>query len=107
MAAQSDIEESFTALDDVENRRKRLHFRCWHRGTREADLFIGSFADRYLPEFNAEELDQFEALLCENDVDIYNWMTEREPVPPEHDNAVTRLLRQFDVGGALRSKWTR
>jgi Flavinator of succinate dehydrogenase len=26
-------------------RRKRLPFRCWHRGTQESDLLLGSFAD--------------------------------------------------------------
>lgn len=92
--------------DPLEIRRKRLRFRCWHRGTREADLFIGSFADRYIDSFDAVQLDQFEALLSEGDPDIYNWMTGREPVPAEHDNAVMRLLRDFDVGGALRQKWT-
>lgn len=75
--------------------RRKLGFRAWHRGTREADLLIGSFADRHLPEFSEQELDQFQRLLKENDPDIYEWMTGQQPVPPEHDNAVTTLLRQF------------
>ena len=29
-------------------RRKRLLFRSWHRGTREADLLLGPFAERHL-----------------------------------------------------------
>jgi hypothetical protein len=33
------------ALDTL---RRKLRFRAWHRGTREADLLIGSFADRHL-----------------------------------------------------------
>lgn len=75
--------------------RRKLGFRAWHRGTREADLLIGSFADRYLAGFGAAELDQFERLLVENDPDIYDWMTGRKPVPAEHDNPITRLLRDF------------
>lgn len=78
-----------------EARRRKLGFRAWHRGTREADLLIGSFADRHLPEFDDEALGQFERLLQENDPDIYDWMTGTKPFPPEHDNAVTRLLRAF------------
>jgi antitoxin CptB len=38
---------------------------------------------------------QFELLMKENDPDIYEWMTGRTPVPPEHDNPVTVLLRAF------------
>jgi antitoxin CptB len=75
--------------------RRKLAFRAWHRGTREADLLIGSFADRHIGLFDATALGQFERLLGENDPDLYEWMTGRTPVPTEHDNQVTRLLREF------------
>ncbi len=80
---------------DLDALRRKLGFRAWHRGTREADLLVGSFADRHLPGFDRTQLGQFEDLLGENDPDIYDWMIGRLPVPPEHDNTVTRLLRQF------------
>jgi antitoxin CptB len=80
---------------DLEALRRKLGFRAWHRGTREADLLIGSFADRHLPEFDAAALGQFQALLKENDPDIYDWMTGRSAVPAEHDNPVTVALRRF------------
>ena len=35
-------------------RRKRLLFRSWHRGTREADLILGSFAEAYLAGFDED-----------------------------------------------------
>jgi antitoxin CptB len=79
----------------LETWRRKLGFRAWHRGTREADLLIGSFAERHLNEFDAVALRQFELLMKENDPDIYEWMTGRTPVPPEHDNPVTVLLRAF------------
>ena len=34
--------------ESLEKRRKRLRFRAWHRGTREMDLLVGSFADAHL-----------------------------------------------------------
>jgi antitoxin CptB len=85
----------------LEALRRKLGFRAWHRGTREADLLIGNFADRYLPEFGAGELDQFDRLLTENDPDIYDWMIGRQPLPAEHDNRVGALLRQFSLPPAL------
>jgi antitoxin CptB len=45
--------------------RRKLGFRAWRRGTSEADLLIGTFADQYLAEFAGEELRQFERLLEE------------------------------------------
>jgi antitoxin CptB len=44
--------------DGLDARRKRLLFRCWHRGTKELDLIIGGFADVHLPTLTDDELDQ-------------------------------------------------
>jgi antitoxin CptB len=73
---------------------RKLRFRAWHRGTLEADLLIGTFADLWLTEFAAEELRQFERLLEEDDPAIDDWITGRQPVPKEHDNRVMALLRR-------------
>lgn len=83
-------------------RRKRLIFRSWHRGTREADLIIGSFADTHVPTFGDDQLDRFERLLEMSDPDLYNWMTGQEPVPPEHDHDVMGLLQQHRFTGTDR-----
>ena len=80
-----------------ETRLKRLRFRAWHRGTAEADLLIGTFADQCLTWFAAEELGQFERLLGEDDPVVDDWITGRQLVPKEHDNKVMALLRQSYV----------
>ena len=76
--------------------RKKLRFRAWHRGTKEADLMMGRFADVHLRHFGAEELDQFSALLEEQDLDVYGWVIGRDPVPEEHRTRVMDLLQAFD-----------
>ena len=78
-------------------RIERLRFRSWHRGTREMDLLLGSFADRHLPSFNAEQLACYEALLLENDPDVYNWIIGAAPVPAAFDTDVMRLLKAHQV----------
>jgi antitoxin CptB len=82
-----------TQLSDP--RRKRLLFRSWHRGTREADLILGSFADEHLAGFDAAQLDRYEALLALPDADLFDWIGGRAPPPPECDHDVTRLLIAF------------
>jgi len=76
-------------------RRKRLLYRAWHRGTREADLLLGSFAEAHLAGFDAAQLDHFEALLECPDADLYDWIASRTLPPAERDNDVTRLLLSF------------
>lgn len=60
---------------------KRLRFRSWHRGTREMDLIMGSFADKNLVDFSDDELDMYEEILTYSDPDLYNWITGKEEVP--------------------------
>ena len=62
-------------------RLKRLQYRSMHRGCKETDLILGEFSRIHLPKLRAEELDAFEALLDEDDVDIWNWLVEKTATP--------------------------
>ena len=42
--------------DGLDERRKRLLFRSWHRGIREMDLVYGRFADAHIADLSATEL---------------------------------------------------
>ena len=66
---------------DRETKLKRLQFRAWHRGTREADFLIGGFFDRYSQGWSDTEIDWFESLLVEDDVDVMAWAIGTQPVP--------------------------
>jgi antitoxin CptB len=65
----------------VETRLKRLKVRSWRRGIREMDLILGGWSDARLATLDAAELDLYEALLEENDQDLYGWITGREAAP--------------------------
>lgn len=80
-------------MDEI--RLKRLRFRAWRRGFKEADLILGPFADKHGPNLTPEQLDAFEALLDQPDQDIYEWIIERRPTPEAFDNDVMRMLKQF------------
>ncbi|OAA42158.1 early meiotic induction protein 5 [Metarhizium rileyi] len=49
------------------------------RGTLESDLLLSTFAKAHLPSMSSDLLAQYDALLDENDWDIYYWATQREP----------------------------
>lgn len=55
-------------------RLRRLTMRSWRRGMRETDLLLGGFADAHLATLGAADLDLYEALLEENDQDLYGWI---------------------------------
>ena len=87
-------------------RRKKLKMRAWRRGFREADLILGPFADRHVPDFSEAELDLFEALLEEADHDVYGWILEREAPPAPYDGVLMNQLRAFrdEVHGKINPK---
>ena len=78
--------------ETIENKRKRLIFRSEHRGTKEMDLVMGSFAKKYVPDFSEDELGMYDEILNESDPDLYNWISGVEPFPANKSNAVYEKL---------------
>lgn len=83
---------SSQGLDD---RRKRLLFRCWHRGTREMDLILGRFADAEIATLADDELAELEQLLEIPDQDFYAAVTGSQPPPPEAAGALFSRIKAF------------
>jgi len=72
----------------LDDRRKRLLFRCWHRGTREMDLILGRFADAEIADLTDEELDKLEQLIEVPEPDLYAALTGNVPLAPEYASAL-------------------
>jgi antitoxin CptB len=81
---------------DRDARLKRLRFRAWHRGTREADLLIGGFFDAHAHGWSAAEIAWFETLLEEQDVDIMAWAIGAAAPPPAFQGEMMQRLRLVD-----------
>jgi antitoxin CptB len=81
---------------DREHHLKRLGFRAWHRGTREADYMIGGFFDRYAAAWSDEDVAWFERLIEQEDVDIMAWAMGKEPVPAVFDGPLMLSMQKLD-----------
>ena len=81
----------------LDDRRKRLLFRCWHRGTRELDLILGRFADAEIADLGDDELGQLERLLEVPDPDFYAAVTGDRPLSAEDANPLFERIRSFRV----------
>jgi antitoxin CptB len=84
--------------DGLDARRRKLLFRCWHRGMREMDLIMGRFADATIEHLTEDEVAQFEHLMEAPDPEILAWITGETAVPPDYDSAMFRRLREFSRG---------
>jgi antitoxin CptB len=81
-----------------EARLKRLRMRAWRRGTKEMDLILGPFADTHLADMPEAGLDMFEAVLAENDQNLYLWVTGHPGAP----DAIVPMLAE--IGAAARAR---
>jgi antitoxin CptB len=93
------LEERMTgstrSSDGLDDRRKRLLFRCWHRGTREMDLILGRFADAEITNLSDGELGDLEILIEVPDPDLYAALTGAIPPAAEHAGALFERIKAF------------
>lgn len=90
------IEPEVDTNESLEIRRKRLKFRSWHRGIKEADILLGSFADGHLGDMTPEQLNRYETLLREPDLKIVAWITKDQAAPEYLQNDIMDMLQALD-----------
>src|SRR4051812_21607469 len=80
---------------DLDPRRRRILYRCWHRGIREMDLVFGSFAEAEVARLSDAELDEFEQIMEEEDHDLHAWITGAQPLPEIRDTLLFSRLAAY------------
>jgi antitoxin CptB len=78
--------------EGLDPRRRKLLFRSWHRGMREMDLILGSFADAEIARLSDAELDDYERLLEISDTVLLPWLTGEQAAP---DDAMLDRIMAF------------
>ncbi len=81
---------------DRETKLKKLHFRAWHRGTREADMLIGGYFDHHSGTWTTQDIDWFGKLLECDDVDVMAWAIGTLPVPVEFAGSQMDAMQLLD-----------
>ena len=75
---------------------KALHWRAWHRGTREADLMIGGFFDAHHARWTGDQRAWFGELLGEQDVDIMAWAIGTAEPPARFTGPLMQAMQKLD-----------
>lgn len=81
-------------------RLKRLRMRSWRRGIKEMDLILGIYADDCLARLDDRTLDLFDAMLSENDHDLYQWVSGQAEPPERFERLIADIARH--AGGSFR-----
>lgn len=74
-----------------DTRLRRLAMRSMRRGIKEMDVILSLFADKRLAGLDPAMLDSYDALLRENDHDLYYWVSGVQEPPARFATLVAEI----------------
>lgn len=78
-----------------EHRLKRMKMRSMRRGIKEMDIILSHFADTRLDAMDEAALDHYDALLNENDQDLYQWVSGQADAPAEFKDLIAEIAAEM------------
>ena len=85
---------STRSSEGLDDRRKRLLFRCWHRGTREMDMILGGFADAHIAALSDDDIADLERLIELPDPNLYAALSGGAPLAPDYAKGIFLRIKQ-------------
>ena len=75
---------------------KKLLFKTSHRGTKEMDIILGTFANKQLESMTKNDLALFDELLDISDPELYKWLTSdnEEIIPEKFRYLIDKILKK-------------
>jgi antitoxin CptB len=64
-----------------DNLMRKLYYQSIHRGSKENDILLTNFARYYMNQLSHEQLINYQDLLVEEDVLIFDWIIGRAATP--------------------------
>lgn len=66
--------------------------RSIRRGIKEMDLILTAYATQHMPHLTDADLETYDALLAENDHDIYGWITKQQAIPARYGEIMAVIM---------------
>ena len=77
--------------------KKQMLYRSKHRGTKEMDLLLGNFVNKYINLFNDKELEELEYLLSIDDEILYKWYFNQNDESLVPVTNVSKKFKEFKL----------
>ncbi|ALE03802.1 succinate dehydrogenase assembly factor 2 [Bartonella ancashensis] len=79
----------------LDERRRRLVFRAWHRGIREMDLILGQYVDAHIHNMSDQTVSELEYIMSFDDSDLLEWITGKISPPSKVDSFLFRDIINY------------
>ena len=83
--------------DKLEIKKKKLLYRASYRGTKEMDILLSGFVNRYINEFDEHLLDELEKFLNFEDETIQNYFQHKIVKQQIDKNEVAKIFKNFKI----------
>ena len=83
-------------ITNLSLRRKKILFKCTHRGTKELDILLGNFVSHHINLLKPKELDYLEVILGFNDIDLYKILTNKKEIDKKMNKLLLKKIIKFN-----------
>ena len=83
-------------LSKLSIRRKKILFKCTHRGTKELDVLLGNFVAIHINKFKSNELDFLDVVLNFNDTDLFKILTKKKEIDNKMNKPFLKKIIKFN-----------
>lgn len=85
-------------------KRKRLIYRSKQRGWLEVDLLLGSWAAANVPTLSETQLEEYNLLLEEETIDIFNFVSGKDALPAHLENlSIIPVIKEYAYSAQINS----
>ena len=84
-------------MNKLETLKKKIIYRANYRGTKEMDILLSKFVDKYIDSFSKEELEDLFNFLNMEDEIIYNFYQPKKIDNKFKKNKILEIFRKFKI----------
>ena len=84
-------------MNELETLKKKIVYRANYRGTKEMDILLSKFVDKYINSFSKDELEELYIFLNLEDEIIYNFYQTKKIGSGVKINKVLKLFGKFKI----------
>ena len=83
-------------ITNLSLRRKKILFKCTHRGTKELDILLGNFVSKHIDLLKSKELNYLEIILSFNDIDLYKILINKKEIDKKMNKLFVKKIIKFN-----------
>ena len=83
-------------ISKLSMRKKKILFKCTHRGTKELDILLGNYVSNHINKLKSKELDYLDVILDFNDMDLFKILSKKKKINEKMNKLFVKKIIKFN-----------